>query len=40
MNRLEEMSTDNQRLQLSNEQKSGKIRSLENKYVDKFLGLL
>ena len=28
------MSNDNQRLQLSNEQKSGKIRSLENKYVD------
>ena len=28
------MSSDNQRLQLSIEQKNGKIRSLENKYVD------
>lgn len=31
-NRLEEMSNDNQRLQLSIEQKNGKIRTLENKY--------
>ena len=31
--RLEEMSNDNQRLQLSIEQKNGKLRSLENKYV-------
>jgi len=28
------MSSDNQRLQLSIEQKNGKIRSLENKYAD------
>ena len=35
INRLEEMSSDNQRLQLSIEQKNGKIRSLENKYVGK-----
>jgi len=33
INRLEEMSNDNQRLQLSIEQKNGKIRTLENKYV-------
>ena len=30
------MSSDNQRLQLSIEQKNGKIRSLENKYVGEF----
>ena len=31
------MSSDNQRLQLSIEQKNGKIRSLENKYVREFV---